>query len=202
MRSHILVFFMAGAAIGAAAPVAAQSYSAPTDRGEVRGVGAESNDIISMSDEMMRDLLTVPLLMNAQTPPRIIIDAKHFRNESSEIIDKALITDHIRVGLLRAAQGRIRFVGREYADVVQMERDLKDSGQVDVGTTGRTRAMAGADYRLVGRIGTRDAVDPQTGTRERYSQYTFELIDLEYGDLVWSNMYEFKKAAQDDVVYR
>lgn len=177
-------------------------YSSPDSPGDVRGVGVESQDIVSMSDQMMRDMLTIPQLMNAKTPPRVIIDSKALRNESSEIIDKALITDRIRVYLNRAAQGRIRFIGREYADVVEMERDLKDSGQVDVGTKGRTRAMAGADYRLVGRIGTRDAVDPRTGMRSRYSMYTFELLDVEYGDLVWSNLYEFKKETADNVVYR
>lgn len=177
-------------------------YSSPDESGAVRGVGTESQDIVAMSDMMMRDLLTLPQLMNAKVPPRIIIDDRYFRNESSEIIDKALITDRLRSQLLRAAGGRIRFVGREYADAVQMERDLKDSGHVDTGTTGRTQAAAGADYRLVGRIGTRDAVDPQTGVHERYSVYTFELLDLEYGDLIWSNQYEFKKATQDDVVYR
>ena len=177
-------------------------YSAPDSSGAIRGVGTESQDIVSMSDAMMRDLLTVPKLMNAATPPRVIIDEKYFRNESSEIIDKALITDRIRVLLSRAAGTRMRFIGRQYADAVQMERDLKDGGHVDVGTTGRTRAAAGADYRLVGRIGTRDAIDPRSGVRERYSVYTFELLDLEYGDLVWSNQYEFKKATQDNVVYR
>lgn len=177
-------------------------YQSPDSPGAVRGIGTESQDIVSMSDQMMRDLLTVPALMNATVPPRIIVDAAHFRNESSEIIDKAMITDRIRVLLSRASAGRMRFVGREFADAVQMERDLKRSGQVDVGTTGRTAAMAGADYRLVGRIGTRDAVDPRTGTRERYSVYTFELLDLEYGELIWSNLYEFKKASRDSVVYR
>ncbi len=177
-------------------------YSSPDSPGAVRGVGTESQDIVSMSDQMMRDMLTIPQLMSAQVSPRIIIDARHFRNESSEMIDKALITDRIRVGLIRAAQGRVRFVGREYIDATEMERELKDSGRVDVGTTGRTRATAGADFRLVGRIGTRDAVDPRTGMRERFSQYTFELLDLEYGEIIWSNLYEFKKATTDNVVYR
>lgn len=177
-------------------------YSTPDSPGAVRGVGTESQDIVSMSDQMMRDMLTVPKLMNASPAPRVIIDARHFRNESSEMIDKALITDRIRVLLSRASQGRIRFVGREYIDAVEMERELKDSGRVDVGTTGRTQAAAGADYRLVGRIGTRDAVNPRTGVHERYSVYTFELLDLEYGDLIWSNLYEFKKATADNVVYR
>lgn len=177
-------------------------YSSPDSSGAVRGVGTESQDIVSMSDQMMRDMLTIPKLMNAATPPRVIIDSRYFRNESSEMIDKALITDRIRVGLSRAAQGRIRFLGREYIDATESERELKDTGRVDVGTTGRTQASGGADYRLVGRIGTRDSIDPQTGVHERYSVYTFELLDLEYGDLIWSNLYEFKKATADNVVYR
>lgn len=177
-------------------------YAAPDSPGKVRGVGTDSQDIVAMSDQMMRDLLNVPQLMNATTAPRVIIDDAAFRNESSEMIDKALITDRIRVNLNRASAGRMRFVGREYADVVQQERDLKSAGKVDVGTTGRTRAMAGADYRLVGRIGTRDAIDPRSGVRSRYSMYTFELLDLEYGDIVWSNIYEFKKETQDNVIYR
>ncbi|CAA9217277.1 MAG: hypothetical protein AVDCRST_MAG93-285, partial [uncultured Chloroflexia bacterium] len=144
-------------------------YSTPDSPGAVRGVGTESQDIVSMSDQMMRDMLTIPELMNASTPPRVIIDAKHFRNESSEIIDKALITDRIRVHLSRSGRGRVRFIGREYADAIELERDLKDQGRVDVGTTGRTQAQAGADYRLVGRIGTRDAIDPRSGVKERYS---------------------------------
>ncbi len=177
-------------------------YSSPDSPGAVRGVGTESQDIVSMSDQMMRDMLTIPELLNASPAARIIIDSKNFRNESAEIIDKAIITDRIRVSLSRAARGRVRFIGREYADASQLERDLKDSGAVDVGTKGRTRAMAGADYRLVGRIGTRDSVDPRTGMKERYSVYTFELLDLEYNELIWSNLYEFKKATQDNVVYR
>lgn len=177
-------------------------YSSPDSSGAVRGVGTESQDIVSMSDQMMRDLLTVPKLMNNSVPPRVIIDSRHFRNESSEMIDKAMITDRIRVGLSRASAGRIRFLGREYIDAVETERELKDTGRVDVGTTGRTQASGGADYRLVGRIGTRDAINPRTGVHERYSVYTFELLDLEYGDLIWSNLYEFKKATTDHVVYR
>ena len=177
-------------------------YRDTTTSDGVKGIGTESQDIVSMSDAMVRDLLNVPELMNRPTPPRIIVDPKYFRNESSEIIDKALITDRIRVNLIRSAQGRMRFIGREYAAAVEEERDLKDSGKVDVGTTGRTRAQAGADYRLVGRIGTRDAIDTKTGTTSRFSQYTFELLDMEYGEIIWSNLYEFKKENRDDVVYR
>jgi len=183
---------------GAAATV----YRDTTSPDGVKGIGTESQDIVSMADAMMRDLLTVPQLLSTTVPPRVIVDSQYFRNESSEIIDKSLITDRIRVGLNRAAAGKIMFIGREYAGMIAQERELKDAGAVDVGTTGRTRAQAGADYRLVGRIGTRDSVDTRTGTASRFSQYTFELIDLEYGAIIWSNLYEFKKENRDDVVYR
>jgi hypothetical protein len=96
----------------------------------------------------------------------------------------------------------MRFVGREYAGMVAEERALKDEGVIDVGTTGRTQAQAGGDFRLVGRIGTRDAIDTRTGTKSRFSQYTFEIVDLENGEIIWSNLYEFKKENREDVVYR
>ncbi|MCA6297550.1 MAG: penicillin-binding protein activator LpoB [Phenylobacterium sp.] len=200
-----VLIVLSGAAADAAPRKAKGSdtvYRDTTSPDGVKGVGTESQDIVSMSDAMVRDLLSVPELMNRPTPPRIIVDPKYFRNESSEIIDKALITDRIRVNLIRSAQGRMRFVGREYAGAVEEERELKDAGKVDVGTTGRTRAQAGADYRLVGRIGTRDAIDTRSGTKSRFSQYTFELLDMEYGEIIWSNLYEFKKENRDDVVYR
>jgi hypothetical protein len=47
-----------------------------------------------------------------------------------------------------------------------------------------------------------DAASTKNGTVSRYHQITFELIDLEYGNIAWSGLYEFKKEAQDDVVYR
>ena len=155
-----------------------------------------------MSYQMVRDMLTVPQLLNAKTAPRVIIDPDKFKNQSSEIIDKALITDRILVGLNRAAGGRVMFISREDIADVQSERDLKDEGKVDVGTTGRTRAVAGGDYILTGRISTRDAVDPSTGGHSRFTQILFKLVDLEYDNIIWSNIYEFKKEAGDNVIYR
>ncbi len=72
----------------------------------------------------------------------------------------------------------------------------------DAGTIRATQATAGADFRLTGRIATSDVVDPKTGVTQRFTQITFELIDLEYGTIVWSNLYDFAKAAQDDIIYR
>jgi PBP1b-binding outer membrane lipoprotein LpoB len=178
------------------------TYQDTQTRGAVSGVGIEAQDIASMTDKMVRDMLQVPRLASSQRPPQIIIDESEFENRSSQRIDKQLIVNRLRVNLSRAAQGRMVFVGRKYADVVEKERELKRSGTVDSATTGATRATAGADYRLVGTINSLDARSSETGTAQRYNQITFEMLDLEYGTLVWSNIYEFRKAAQDDVIYR
>jgi hypothetical protein len=174
----------------------------PTVRGPVAGVGVEAQDIISMTDRMMRDMLQNQMLANASKPPQVILDSEFFINESSQRLNKNAITDRLRVGLNNAARGRMVFVGRNFAGMVAQERDLKRSGTVDVGTTGLTQAQAGGDYRLGGRIVSVDSRDARTGMQQRYNQITFEMVDLERGVIVWSGIYEFARAAADDIIYR
>jgi len=184
------------------APGRPTQYIDPATTGVVSGVGIESQDIVSMSEEMMRSLISSGALGNHTTPPRVIVDAAYFHNESSQFLNKRLIVDRLRTGLIQASQGRVIFVAREYAGMVEKERDLKRQGVVDTGTRGMTRAAAGADYRLAGRIKTLDATDRRTGVIQRYNQITFEMVDLEYGTIVWSDQFEFSKFAQDDAIYR
>jgi hypothetical protein len=86
--------------------------------------------------------------------------------------------------------------------MVAQERDLKRQGVVDIGTTGLTQAQAGGDYRLGGRIVSVDQRHARSGMIQRYNQISFEMIDLERGTIVWSGLYEFARAGQDDIVYR
>lgn len=178
------------------------TYQDPGTRGAVSGVGIESQDIIAMTDEMIRDMLSNRMLVGTGKIPRIIIDSQYFYNESAERINKNVITDRLRIGLNRAASGRLLFVGRQFSDMVAKERELKRTGQVDTATRGLTKAQAGADYRLGGRITSLDARNAKTGVISRYNQISFEIIDLENSLIVWSGFYEFSKTAQDDVVYR
>lgn len=168
----------------------------------VQGIGLESQDIVAVTDQMMRDMLANPALGGRARPPRIILDSQYFTNESASRINKNMITDRLRIELQRASQGRMLFVGREHAAMVEAERDLKRAGVTDAGTIRSTRGTAGADFRLVGRITSSDAVDTRSSATSRYQMLTFEMIDLEYGTVVWAGMYEMKKTAQDDVIYR
>ena len=154
-----------------------------------------------MVDKMVRHMLANPVLAGAAASPRVIVDSAYFENQSSQRLNKNVLTDLLATQLQIAANGRILFIDREHADMVEKERDLKRSGTTDVGTTGLTEAVAGADYRLSGRITSIDA-RTSDGVIERYMQIVFRMTDLESGVVVWTNQYAFKKAGQDDVIYR
>ncbi len=177
-------------------------YEDTSSPGALAGVGVESQDIVSMTDKMMRDMLATPALVGRSVPPRVIIDDSNFHNESASIINKKLITERLMVSLNRAAAGRLVFIERQAAEMVETERTLKRQGIVSEGTLGSTRATAGADYSLTGRIMSQSSVSGSTGLTSRYHEISFKMVDLETGVVVWSGMYEFKKTAQDDVVYR
>lgn len=210
MKSPLPVLFTVAGLLGGCAspPLVNNSPGRPTiyvaadSPGRVQGLGVESQDIISMADKMARDLLAQPSLVSRQTPPRIIVDSERFRNEGTSRVNKNLITDRLRVDLNRAAQGRLLFVGRENIAAVEAERQLKRSGVTDQGTVRSTPGTAGVDFFLTGRIATSDAVDPKSGMMQRFTQITFELVDAEYGTIIWSNLYDYAKASQDDIVYR
>ena len=154
-----------------------------------------------MVDKMVRHMLANPVLGNADEPPRVIVNAAYFENQSSQRLNKNILIDQLAAQLQMIANGRILFVDRDNADMVAKERDLKREGITDVGTTGLTRAVAGADYRLNGRITSLDS-RTSTGVMERYMNIVFRMTDLENGLVVWTNQYSFKKAGQDDVIYR
>jgi len=196
-----LLLALSSPALAADKGMAAQ-YQDPSSSGQVTGIGLESQDIVTVSDTMVRDILADAGVMKMERAPRIIMDAEFFKNESTQRINKNLIVDRLRIALQRASKGRLLFLSRESAAMVAAERELKRDGVTDVGTTGLTKAQAGGDFRLVGRISSLDARSAASGTVERYTQLSFELIDLESGISLWANQYELKKAGRDDAIYR
>lgn len=207
MTAAILIFSSLTLGGCATTGVANESGSVPvavdhTQRGPVSGVGIEGQDIVTMTDQMIRDMLTNQRLSAAPKSPRVIIDAEFFANESTQPINKSLIVNRMRTSLNRGSNGRIQFVGNQYAGAVAQARELKRKGVTDVGTTGMTKAQLGADYRLGGTIASLDSRNSKTGMIQRYYQINFEMFDLETSEIVWSGLYEFARAGADDVIYR
>lgn len=180
----------------------AVKYEDPAAMSDVGGIGIDSADIVAMTDRMVASMMANPILANRTPAPRVIIDAEYFKNESSTRINKNMITDQLRIELNRAANGRLIFIARQYSDMVEQERQKKREGELTKGSIGMAKAQAGADFRLVGRITSKDAINPKTGKTSRYHQITFEMVDLETSGYVWGDQYQFKKTGQDDVVYR
>jgi len=168
----------------------------------IGGIGIDSADIIGATEAMTADMMQNPLLSGRNPAPRIIVDAEYFRNESSSRINKNSITDRLRIELNKAAAGHLIFLGRHYAQMIDKEREQKRSGALSQGTLGMAQSKAGADFRLGGRITSQDAINPKTGLMSRFHQIVFEMVDLETGIIIWNGIYDFKKAAQDDVLYR
>ena len=177
-------------------------YVEPNQKSEISGVGIDSRDIILMTGKMMEDILGASVFFQSKTPPKVIIDAEYFKNEGSTRIDKNLITDKLRTGLNRAAAGKMIFISREHLEMLMKELALKQSGITSDENEKAEPQIYAADYRLGGRISTLDKVNPSEGTFSRYHQILFEMIDLKTGAIVWSNAYDFKKVAQEDVIYR
>ena len=171
-------------------------------KGPVSGIGVESQDIVAMTDQMLRDMLAEPIFANTGKRPRVVVDSELFVNESSQALNKSAITQRLRINLNRAARQRIQFVDIESMSAVERERALKRSGTTDIGTTGLTKAVLGVDYKLKGKILSVDSRNNKTGMVQRYTQIAFEMLDMETSELVWGGLYEFTRAAADDVIYR
>jgi len=172
--------------------------------GPVAGIGIESQDIVSMADKMMRDMLTKKNLAGRAKAPRILIDEGDFKNSSSSRLNVAIITNRLRSNLNNASEGRMIFArrGSGVSSMIERERALKRDGITDGGTIRSTNATGGFDFGLSGEITSLDAVQANNGLTSRFHQISFEMYDLELGTIVWSGIYDFEKVSQDDVLYR
>lgn len=174
--------------------------------GPVSGVGIEGQDIVAMTDKMMRDMLAnqrlATLMAKLPGPPIVVLEGNDFENRSASVIDRNSIANRLRVNLNNAANGRMEFVNRQSTARIAQARALKRAGATSLGTTGLTKAIEGEDWFMAGQIVTTDARSTKSGLIQRYSQITFEMTDAESGRIIWSGLYEFTRAAADDVIYR
>lgn len=187
--------------------------TAVDDRGRVDGkymdsgaqsnlntIGIESSDLISACSEMVGKMLANPQLGGQQKPPHIIIDAKYFRLQSASRLNVNMLADALRAELLNAANGRLIFIARQDALVVEEEKELTQAGIIDTGTTPTSSRQLGADYRLTGNI--TDLTQGDSARLERFTQFNFEVVDTKTGQLIFSDVYKFKKAGTINVVDR
>ena len=132
------------------------------------------SDIGLISDEMVTSMLASSALQRAGSTPRIILDKSYLRNNGYQAINKAIIINKLRAGLIQRAEGRFAFVSAGMA----------------------------ADYILSGTIEAIASANPSTGSMLRYHQFSFEILDIKSGNPVWSGLYETERKAVEDEIYR
>lgn len=178
-------------------PMKASRYMAVDAVDPVGTRNIEANDIANMTSQIMRDMLLSPIL-NRTPPVVVIIDDQYFMNDSSQRnLNKNMIVTRLRNELVRAANGKIRFVARHASGMFEEEQALRQKGAVG----GVVCQNSSAAYRLTGRIMNQE--DRMRGGRvSNYVQISFEMVSLNTSELVWSGLYELRKQNQEDVMYR
>jgi PBP1b-binding outer membrane lipoprotein LpoB len=173
-----------------------------TDTQPLPGCGIDSKDLRAASDRMARSIMNSPHVLRSGGVPRIVLDEKYFRNGSSQVIDKAMFTDYLRVDLQQSSNGRFVVLGRNYDDMIESERREEAAGDVTGGAVTTASKRLGWDYRLGGAIRSLTKVVPRSGARSVYFLITFELLERGSGTTIWSDRYEFKKVSDTAVIYR
>lgn len=168
------------------------------EKGFVGGTGIESQDLVAVTDKMVRSILQVPSIQQAGQPPIVVLDP--VVNETRFPINKDMFLTRIRVQLNSKASGRVQFVARDRMTTLEQERAMKQSGQVTSSSDPNRVEFKGGDYFLTGKLQGLTTRTTQ-GTSD-YILYSFQLIDARTSVIVWEDMAEIKKQGLEDAAYR
>ena len=169
----------------------------PEQAGVLRCLGLEAHEIIALSRAAVKDigenfLDKNPSLIREGRPLRVVVDSAFWKNDARQTINLNMIADQLSIGLQRASEGKMAFLSRENLEAVEMERALKRDGKVDRGALGLVDKIAGADYRMIGRV-----TDHSAG-KQRGTTISLWLIDLETGARVWAWQFNVIKEGDDE----
>ena len=170
----------------------------PDERGFVAGTGVESQDLVAVTDKMVRGILGIPEVANAKATPRVVLEP--VVNETRFPINKDIFLTRIRSNLNEHAAGRVRFLDREMMKTLERERELKMSGQVTASADPNVVEFRGADYFLTGKLQGLTTRTSQ-GVSD-YVLYSFRLTDARTSEIVWESSAEIKKQGLEDAAYR
>jgi PBP1b-binding outer membrane lipoprotein LpoB len=168
------------------------------ERGFVAGTGVESQDLVTVSDQIARKILATPEIMNAQGTPRVVL--LPVENNTRFAINKDIFLTRIRGQLNERASGKVRFLARDRLSSLEQERTLKQTGQVTASSDPHVQEFKGADFFLTGKL---EGLTTRTsaGTSD-YVLYSFTLIDARTSDIIFEGQHEIKKQGLEDAAYR
>lgn len=170
----------------------------PDERGFVAGTGIESQDLVTVTDQMARTILGTPEIQNFGQIPRIVLDP--VINETRFPINHDIFLTRIRTQLNRKAAGKVRFLARERLAALEEERAQKRAGAFTSTTDPRIQEFKGADFFLTGKL---QGLTTRTSAGvSDYVLYSFQLIDARTTEIIWEDAAEVKKQGLEDAAYR
>ncbi len=168
------------------------------EQGFVAGTGVESQDLVAVTDKMVRSILAIPQIAQAVTPPIIVLDSVD--NHTRFPINKDLFNTRLRSELIKKSGGKVQFLARERMAALEKERNLKREGAVTANSDPKLQEFKGTDYFLTGTLGG-ISTRTKAGTSD-YILYEFQLIDARTSTIVWGDNAEIKKQGLEDAAYR
>ena len=169
-----------------------------SERGFVAGTGIESQDMVTVTNQMARSILSIPEIARATATPRIVLDP--VVNDTRFPLNKDIFNDRIRIELNKHSLGKVRFLARDRMQALERERELKQTGQVTASADPNLTEFRGADYFLTGKLSGM-TTRTSAGTSD-YVLYSFQLIDARTSEIVWEDSAEIKKQGLEDAAYR
>jgi len=163
-----------------------------------------STDLQAFSQHMVDSLIEAPALGYLAGPGkgddlRIIAVMGGVENRTDEHIDTSGITDSVRASLLQS--GKFRFVGGQPGqdEVGEQVRFQQGSGRVNPEMAKAFGKQLGADVVVYGALRSitkakgRSLENLGTKTKDRYYQFVLSCINIESGEILWSNEEELRK---------
>lgn len=165
-----------------------------------------STDLQTFSKHMVESLLESPALSYFAGPAkgddmRVIAYMGGVSNETKEHVNTVGITDSIRTELLQS--GRFRFVAGDPGqdEIGEQVRFQQGSGRVNPEMAKAFGKQLGADVIVYGALRSiekksgRSLGSALTSTKDVYYQFVLNCVNIETGEIIWSNQEEIRKTA-------
>jgi len=166
-------------------------YVDPEKHNPKSGVGIASKDLIGAVSQATTDMVThVKRFEIGGEPP--IIAFYSIQNNTSQPINKDMFLRRIRATMLNTAPGKFKFLEETALQRIDEIRAQKRAGQV---SHKELKQLFGADYLLTGTFDSMAEVEGRY--KSNFVQMTFRLTDTETSEVVWENLYDFKKERTD-----
>ena len=119
-------------------------------------------------------------------------------NKTDQYIDTSTITQSIvnQLGNSSAVKSKYVLSGAEMQNQVDELDRQNQSGLYNNKTTAKTGKMKGAQCRIDGFVNSINSANADTKTQMVQYQYNMKLLDVEHGEMVWSNEKPISKMMQ------